>query len=154
MTLNDCTVCCMLLFLDALTACRLFIYFILFYLKKNFLYLSVMHRTLSSEWNCYRDGGFTLSSYVTCYHKMSVKLPVCIQRNSLINMSQNNRKKKGKPTQTVDFCWKTRNYTHISFLSLHYEEFEFVIILNSSFCYFMLDLWKRVTYVSVCYVRC
>ena len=40
-------------------------------------------------------------SYVTCYHKMSVKSPVCIQRYSLLNMSQN----KGKSTLNIDFCW-------------------------------------------------
>ena len=31
---------------------------------------------------------------VTCYHKMSVKSPVHIQRYSFLNMQQNNRKVK------------------------------------------------------------
>ena len=44
-------------------------------------------------------------SYVTCYHKMSVKSPVCMQRYSLLNMSQNNRKqRKTYGTQNVVFC--------------------------------------------------
>ena len=32
--------------------------------------------------------------YVTCFHKMSAKSSVCIQRYSLLDMSQNNRKQK------------------------------------------------------------
>ena len=45
---------------------------------------------------------------------MSVKSPVCIERYSLLNMPQNNRKQRKINTK----CWilldKTRNYTHIS----------------------------------------
>ena len=57
-------------------------------------------------------------TYVTCYHKMSVKSPVCIQRYSLLNMPQNNRKQR-KINTKYWFLWdKTRSYTHISYIIL------------------------------------
>ena len=46
----------------------------------------------------------TYLTYVTCYHKMSVRLPVCMQRKSLLNMSENNRKQR-KSTQNTQFIW-------------------------------------------------
>ena len=50
---------------------------------------------------------------------------------------------KGKSTQNIDFYWTKQEAIptyHISFNTLHCEEFESVIILNSSCCYFMLIL--------------
>ena len=59
-----------------------------------------------------------LWSYVTCYHKMSVKLPVCIQRYSLLSMPQNNRKQRKIITKYWFLLDKTMSYTHISYIIL------------------------------------
>ena len=58
------------------------------------------------------------SSYVTCYHKMSVKSPDYLQRYSLLNMSQNNRKQKKINTKYWFLLDKTSSYTHISYIIL------------------------------------
>ena len=49
---------------------------------------------------------------------MSVKSPVCIQRYSLLNMSQNNRKQRKINTKYWFLLGKTRSYTHISYIIL------------------------------------
>ena len=57
-------------------------------------------------------------TYVTCYHKMSVKSPDNIQRYSLLNMSQNNRKQRKINTKYWFLLDKTRSYTHILYIIL------------------------------------
>ena len=77
---------------------------------------------------------------VTCYYKMSVKSPVCKQRYSLFNIQQNN-KNKGKSTQNIYFYQAKLGAIptyQILFSSLHHEEFESAIILNSNCCYLKL----------------
>ena len=68
--------------------------------------------------------------YVTCYHKMSVKSPVYIQRNSLLNMSQNNRKQRKINTNYWFLVDKTRSYTHISYIILKLVLWEIWICNN------------------------
>ena len=64
-------------------------------------------------------GPFILRAFVTCYHKMGVKLPVSIQRYySLLNMPQNNRKQRKIKTKYIFLLDKTRSYTHISYIIL------------------------------------
>ena len=101
----------------------------------------------------YHIGKSRLSLYwiwsnVTCYHKMSVKSPVCIQRYSLLNMSQNDRKQSKINTKYWFLLNKTRSFTHISYIILELAlwRIESGIILKSSYCYFMLILWWWVTY--------
>ena len=54
--------------------------------------------------------------YVTCYHKMSVKSLVCIQRYSLLNMSQNNRKTKENQHKMLTFAGQNRELCpHITY---------------------------------------
>ena len=50
--------------------------------------------------------------------KMSVKSPYYIQRYSLLNMSQNNRKQRKINTKYWFLLDKTRSYTHISYIIL------------------------------------
>ena len=51
--------------------------------------------------------------FVTCYHKMSVKSPVCIQRYSLLNIPQNKRKQRKIITKYWFLLDKTKSYTHM-----------------------------------------
>ena len=55
---------------------------------------------------------------VTCYHKISVKSLVCLQRNSLLIMPQNNRKQMKITTKYCFLLDKIRCYTHISYIIL------------------------------------
>ena len=57
-------------------------------------------------------------TYVTCYHNMSVKSPVCLQRYSLLNMPQNKRKQRKIIAKYWLLLDKTRSYTHISYIIL------------------------------------
>ena len=62
----------------------------------------------------------TVLQYVTCYQKMSIKSPVCIQRYSLLNMSQNNTKQRTINTKYRFLLVKTRSYTHILYIILKF----------------------------------
>ena len=100
----------------------------------SFLLLSsvIFVQTLGWIWNissfkhppircAYRQEGLKDTKeclFVTCYHKMSVKSPDCIQRCSLLNMWQNNRKQRKINTKYWLLLDGTRNNTHISYIIL------------------------------------
>ena len=52
-------------------------------------------------------------TYVTCYHKMNVKSPVCIQRYSFLNMSLNNGKQRKINTKLIFAGQNKKLYPHI-----------------------------------------
>ena len=58
--------------------------------------------------------------YVTCYHKISVKSQICIQRFSQLNILQNNRKRRKINPNYQFLVEKIGSYTHMShILSKH-----------------------------------
>ena len=80
---------------------------------------------------------------MTCYHKINVKLPVCMLGYSLLNMPQNNRKQK-KTTQNIDICTPKQGVTLWNYDTENHTE-------NSQSCW---KTWEQKEWVTLKIFQC